>query len=114
MGYLTIPQTAPRAPLAPRVVELASDRLRVFWRPPPAGSAPITGYELQYRAGSSGEWTTVGASGADTFVDLAGLIAGHQLPCPGAGAKQRGLGGLGSQWQRQHAPGPRDRCRGTR
>ena len=76
VGYLTIPQTAPRAPLAPRVVELASDRLRVFWRPPPAGSAPITGYELQYRAGSSGEWTTVGATGADTFVDLAGLIAG--------------------------------------
>ena len=65
----------PVAPLAPHVVALATDRLRVFWTAPPAGSAPITAYELQYRAGSSGDWTTVSAGDSDTSFDLANLTA---------------------------------------
>ena len=76
VGYLVLPPAAPSAPLAPTVVALATDRLRVFWTAPPAGSAPITAYELQYRPGSSGAWTTVSATGADTYHDLASLTAG--------------------------------------
>lgn len=76
VGYLARPSTAPSPPLAPHVVVLATARLRVFWTAPPAGSAPITGYELQYRVGSSGTWTTVSATGSATYHDLAGLTAG--------------------------------------
>ena len=65
----------PVTPLAPTVVALATDRLRVFWTAPPAGSAAITGYELQYRVGSSGDWTTISTGVADTYYDLAGRPA---------------------------------------
>ena len=67
---------APSAPGAPVVAGLSTSSLRVSWSPPSTNPGPpVTGYELQYRSGTSGDWTS-GPSSSSTTATIDGLSAG--------------------------------------
>ena len=68
----------PLAPVAPTVAATSgiTTSLDVRWTAPGnAGRPAITGYKLQYRQGSSGDWTDHAHSGTGTSATIAGLTA---------------------------------------
>ncbi len=75
------PAPAATAPAAPAILTLTpGDRqLEVAWRAPGSdGGSPITGYNIQYRAGASGTWTRHGATDAGTTTTtISGLTNGQ-------------------------------------
>ena len=65
---------APSAPDAPSVSPASVTSLNVNWTEPGLNGGPeITGYEVQYRAGTSGDWTAKSHTGIATTATLTGL-----------------------------------------
>ena len=87
----------PGTPLPPRLQALAGSGsvLRVRWTEPARrGGPPITGYDLEYRQGSSGSWIAWPHVGTSTTRLLTGLRAGAEYQ-----ARVRALNGeLPSDW----------------
>ncbi len=47
----------------PKVTELTTDSVRVEWRPPTHdGGTSVTSYHVEWQAGDSGDWTTIGCT----------------------------------------------------
>ena len=67
---------APAAPAAPTVAPGSdSTRLSVTWNAPANAGPAITGYDVQYRQGSSGTFTPVTHTGTSTSTTITGLTA---------------------------------------
>ena len=67
---------APAAPAAPTVAPGSdSTTLSVTWNAPANAGPPITGYDVQYRQGSSGTFTDSQYSGSATATTITGLTA---------------------------------------
>ena len=66
----------PAAPAAPAVSNETSGGFTVSWTAPANTGPAITDYDVQYRAGSSGEWTDAGHEGTGLSLALTGLAAG--------------------------------------
>ena len=68
--------TGPATPAAPSVAwHSGSPRsaLRVSWTAPNDYNSPITDYDVQYRRGTSGSWSSHGFSGTGTITTISGL-----------------------------------------
>ncbi len=65
----------PGAPAAPSVSAASSSSLTVMWSAPDDGGSAITDYDVQYRAGTSGDWSDGGHTGTATTATLTGLSA---------------------------------------
>ena len=65
----------PGAPAAPSVSAASSSSLTVMWSAPDDGGSAITDYDVQYRAGTSGDWTDGNHAGTATTATLTGLSA---------------------------------------
>ncbi len=65
----------PGAPAAPSVSAASSSSLTVIWSAPDDGGSAITDYDVQYRAGTSGDWTDGNHAGTATTATLTGLSA---------------------------------------
>ena len=66
---------APGAPAAPAVSNETSGGFTVRWTAPENTGPAITDYDVQYRAGSSGEWADAGHEGTERTLALTGLSA---------------------------------------
>ena len=66
---------APAAPAAPTLTA-GHRRLDVSWSAPSDRGSAITGYDVQYRQGSTGDWTVHAHSGTGTAATIKGLTAG--------------------------------------
>ena len=64
---------APGKPAKPRVSAASVTSLRVNWSAPSNAGPAITDYDVQYRAGTSGAWSTKSHSGTATATTLTGL-----------------------------------------
>ena len=64
---------APGKPGAPTVSAGSATSLRVNWSAPSNAGPPITDYDVQYRAGTSGDWSDGGHVGTATTATLTGL-----------------------------------------
>ncbi len=67
--------SVPGAPTAPSVSAASSSSLTVIWSAPDDGGSAITDYDVQYRAGTSGDWTDGNHAGTATTATLTGLSA---------------------------------------
>ena len=67
--------TVPNTPSAPTVRTISSTSLSVSWVAPDDGGEAITGYDVQYREGSSGSFSTWAFSGTGTSTTITGLTA---------------------------------------
>ena len=65
---------APSAPASPSVSAASSSSLSVNWNTP-AGATGITDYDVQYRQGTSGNWTNRPHNGTSTTTTITGLSA---------------------------------------
>ena len=65
--------TVPNTPSAPSVSAISSTSLSVSWAAPDDGGDAITGYDVQYREGSAGSFTTWAFSGTGTSTTITGL-----------------------------------------
>ena len=86
----------PGTPGAPTVSAPDGSRtsLLVSWTAPDLnGGPPLTGYELQYRPGTSGDWRPWPHSGTGTTTTITGLNAGTDYQ-----VRVRALGELPSDW----------------
>ena len=63
----------PGAPAAPSVSAASSSSLTVMWSAPDDGGSAITDYDVQYREGTSGDWSDGGHNGTATTATLTGL-----------------------------------------
>ena len=82
---------APSAPDAPSVSPASVTSLNVNWTEPGLNGGPeITGYEVQYRAGTSGDWTAKSHTGIATTATLTGLSENTSYQVAGAGHERRG------------------------
>ena len=74
---ITVTDDDTEAPAAPAVPTVApgsdSTRLSVTWNAPANAGPPITGYDVQYRQGSSGTFTDSQYSGSATATTITGL-----------------------------------------
>ena len=88
---LTDVDEPPRAPAAPRVTATpnTTDSLTVRWSAPSnTGRPAIDDYDLQYREGTTGNWTAGPQNVSGTSATITGLTAApHRLP--GAGARRQ-------------------------
>ncbi len=64
---------APGKPAKPRVSAASVTSLRVNWSAPSNAGPAITDYDVRYRAGTSGTWSTKSHSGTATATTLTGL-----------------------------------------
>ncbi len=64
---------APDAPDAPSVSGASVSSLNVTWTAPANAGPPITDYDVQYRAGTSGPWRDFSHSGAGVTATITGL-----------------------------------------
>ena len=71
----------PAAPTGLAAAALREFTLRATWTAPGnAGRPAITGYDVQYRAGTSGDWSNHGHTGTATSAEIGSLTAGsHQV-----------------------------------
>ena len=69
-----VPAVMPGTPDAPTVTSSSTDRLRVAWSASTSGGAP-TDYNVQFRQGTTGAWTSHDHTGAWTSTTIAGLTA---------------------------------------
>ena len=78
--FTTFADAAPGQPDAPTVGPTADSTtsLDVSWTAPANTGPPITGYDLQYRAGNSGGWTDGPQDVPATSTAIAGLQAGTE------------------------------------
>ena len=69
--------SVPDAPAAPTLTR-ADEALGVAWAAPAdTGGSDITGYDVQYREGTSGTWQTLRHEGLTTSTTITGLINGE-------------------------------------
>ena len=73
---LRVLRGGPGAPAAPSVSAASSSSLTVMWTAPDDGGSAITGYDVQYRADGSGDWTDGSHDGTATTATLTGLGSG--------------------------------------
>ena len=64
---------APGQPAAPTVSAASTTSLSVNWSAPSNAGPAITDYDVQYRAGNSGDWSDGGHTGTATTATLTGL-----------------------------------------
>ena len=64
---------APGKPAKPKVSAASATSLRVSWSAPDNEGPPITDYDVQYRAGDSGDWSDANHSGTARATTLTGL-----------------------------------------
>ena len=64
---------APGKPDAPTVAPASVSRLTVNWSAPSNAGPAITDYDVQYRAGNSGDWSDAGHTGTAVTATLTGL-----------------------------------------
>ncbi len=64
---------APGKPAAPAVSAASAASLSVNWSAPSNAGPAITDYDVQYRAGNSGDWSDGGHAGTATTATLTGL-----------------------------------------
>ena len=64
---------APGKPAAPTVTPASVSRLTVNWSAPSNAGPAITDYDVQYRAGTSGDWSDGGHAGTAITATLTGL-----------------------------------------
>ena len=76
-GTPVAPATAPAAPAAPTLTPGAA-QISVAWDAPANGGAAISDYDVQYRAGSSGAWTSHAHTGTGRTATIAGLTNGTE------------------------------------
>jgi len=88
---------AVQTPSAPRNVLATPDgqnALDIAWdAPASAGGAPITDYDIQYRAGNSGSWSAWPHSGTGRTSEITGLTAGTQYSVQVRASNSEGAGG---------------------
>ncbi len=72
---LTVLRGTPGAPGAPSVSAASSSSLTVMWSAPDDGGSAVTDYDVQYRAGASGDWTDGNHDGTATTATLTGLAS---------------------------------------
>ena len=65
----------PGKPSAPDVSGASSTSLSVSWSAPSNTGPAVNDYDLQYREGTSGDWTDLGQSGTETSATITGLKA---------------------------------------
>ncbi len=72
---------APGKPAAPTVSPASATSLAVNWSAPANAGPAITDYDVQYRAGTSGDWTDAGHNGTAITATLTGLAedTSHQV-----------------------------------
>ena len=72
---------APGKPAAPNVSAASATSLTVTWAAPDNAGPAITDYDVQYRAGTSGDWTDAGHNGTAITATLTGLAedTSHQV-----------------------------------
>ena len=72
---------APGRPAAPNVSSASATSLAVNWSAPDNAGPAITDYDVQYRAGTSGDWTDAGHNGTAITATLTGLAedTSHQV-----------------------------------
>ena len=72
---------APGKPAAPNVSSASVTSLTVNWSAPSNAGPAITDYDVQYRAGTSGDWTDAGHNGTAITATLTGLAedTSHQV-----------------------------------
>ena len=79
----------PGTPTAPTVTAASATSLTVIWAEPPNAKPPITDYDVQYRVGSSGNFTDWPARRDRPDSDNPQPDRGHDLPGAGAGEESR-------------------------
>ena len=67
--------TAPSRPSRPTVDADSSSSLEVSWSAPSDGGSRITDYDVQYRQGTRGDWTSWSHVGTNTSTTITGLSA---------------------------------------
>ena len=83
---------APGKPDAPAVAAASVTSLTVNWSAPSNAGPAITDYDVQYRAGTSGDWTDGGHAGTATTATLTGLSenTSHQVQVRATNAEGTG------------------------
>ena len=83
---------APGKPAAPTVAAASVTSLTVSWSAPANGGPAITDYDVQYRAGTSGDWSDGNHTGATTTATLTGLAenTSHQVQVRATNAEGTG------------------------
>ena len=109
---LWVLQGGPGAPAAPSVSAASSSSLTVMWTAPDDGGSAITGYDVQYRADGSGDWTDGSHDGTATTATLTGLGSGTTYEVQVRAANEAGAGpwsdpGSGAT-EGQAVPAPQD------
>jgi hypothetical protein len=91
-----VPGTPATAPLEPQNVTLTAGdgEVTLTWQPPTdTGGAPITGYAIRYREGSSGNWSYwPSVSGSDLSAIVTGLTNGTEYEFGMASRNSVGIG----------------------
>ena len=92
---------APSAPSAPSVSAASVTSLNVSWSEPDNAGPAITDYDVRYRAGTTGDWSDGGHTGAATTATITGLAEGtsHQVQVRATNAEGTGdwsVSGTGS------------------
>ena len=85
------PAALPSAPAAP-TLEAGSQRLTVTWAAPANNGGAITGYDVEYREGTTGDWEVHGHVGTATLARITGLTNGQAYQVQVAARNSRGRG----------------------
>ncbi len=91
---------APGAPDAPSVSAASVSRLSVTWTAPDNAGPPITDYDVQYRAGTSGPWTDLSHSGAGVTATITGLAENTSYQVQVRATNDEGMGAWSSSGNR--------------
>ena len=83
---------APGKPGAPTVTAASATSLSVNWSAPSNAGPAITDYDVQYRAGNSGDWSDAGHTGTAVTATLTGLSenTSHQVQVRATNAEGTG------------------------
>ncbi len=95
---------APGKPDAPDVAPASVSSLTVNWSAPANGGPAITDYDVQYRAGTSGDWSDGGHTGTATTATLTGLSENTSYQVQVRATNDEGTGdvvGLGNRRDRR-------------
>ena len=97
----------PAKPAAPTFGQTTSTSIEVHWLAPESPGADITDYDVQYREGTSGSFTSHDHTGTATTTTLTGLTADQSHEVQVAGGQCRGRGrvvGLGHRARHGQRP----------
>ena len=83
---------APSAPATPTISSATPTGFTATWAPPANAGPAVTGYDVRYRAGTSGTWTDAGHVGTGPTLALGGLTPGNAYQVQVRAANDEGDG----------------------